>query len=484
MSEHELWNELGNLYFMSGARPQAVHAYHRSIQMDQNYGRPYSNLALMYAQDGESALAVRLFQKSLELLTEDREKAISWNRLGNLYRQARSYDQALIAFQRADDLDPECKEGREAMGQLLYATSDLTILERAHRIRESADESLEPTAAGADSALANLGWGDFEWEVPDPGVPDGEEPGSVEAAWMTPWVEPQLDQATEDSMPRPSDEGEHSFEQAAEEQDEDVVDVTKKYTLSFPPPPINGRGQREEAPQRSNQAVAVEVLQRPLPIVTPALPPELKPVELVRDSGAGESSIAASTSAAGNNPGSETELARLKRMVQINPRNAVAWDSLGSLHKSAGRFRDAILAFQQAISIDAGRADYHHHLGLVYAIDGQSENAMHSFQKVLDLAPDHSLAHATLGGYYRKMGLDELAQKHIGKAMRNIYDSESEYNRACLKAICGDVDEAIALLRIALANRQTYAEWVIHDPDLDFIRDDPRFKQLVSDFAR
>jgi tetratricopeptide (TPR) repeat protein len=107
-----------------------------------------------------------------------------------------------------------------------------------------------------------------------------------------------------------------------------------------------------------------------------------------------------------------------------------------------------------------------------------------SFQKVLELAPDHSLAHATLGGYYRKMGLDELAQKHLGKAMRNIYDSESEYNRACFEAIRGNVDQALELLRIALASKQTYAEWVLHDPDLDFIRDDPRFRKLVAEYRR
>ena len=38
MSEHELWNELGNLYFMSGAYDQAIHAYQRSIQLDAGFG--------------------------------------------------------------------------------------------------------------------------------------------------------------------------------------------------------------------------------------------------------------------------------------------------------------------------------------------------------------------------------------------------------------------------------------------------------------
>ena len=53
MSEHELWNELGNLYFLGGQYQQAVHAYRRSIQLDRNFGRPYSNLALTYVQQGK-----------------------------------------------------------------------------------------------------------------------------------------------------------------------------------------------------------------------------------------------------------------------------------------------------------------------------------------------------------------------------------------------------------------------------------------------
>ena len=179
----------------------------------------------------------------------------------------------------------------------------------------------------------------------------------------------------------------------------------------------------------------------------------------------------------------EVQIAKYKRVVQINERNAAAWDALGTLYKSAGLYKEAILAHQQAISIDPARASYHHHLGLDFAGAERDEDAISAFQKVIEIDPDHYLAHATLGGYYRKLGLEELAQKHIGKAMRNIYDNESEYNRACLEAISGNVEKAIDLLHIALDKKQTYLEWVIHDPDLDFIRDDSRFKALISSYA-
>ncbi|MGE5073292.1 MAG: tetratricopeptide repeat protein, partial [Anaerolineae bacterium] len=180
----------------------------------------------------------------------------------------------------------------------------------------------------------------------------------------------------------------------------------------------------------------------------------------------------------------EMGIAKFRRVVQVNPRNAHAWDALGTLYKSAGLYKDAILAYQQAISNDSSRSLYYHHLGLVYACEGRDEDAIGAFQRVIEIDPEYSLAHATLGGYYRKLGLEELAQKHIGKAMKSIFDSENEYNKACLEAICGNTAHAIELLGVALKNKQTYVDWILRDPDLDFIRQDPRFKQLISDYTR
>src|SRR5512142_3392959 len=104
MSEHELWNELGNLYFMSGSYNQAAHAYQRSIQSDTEFGRPYSNLALTYVQQGKYYEAIDLYRRSIELLADNQEKAISVNRLGNVYRHLKDYSKSVVAFQEAYEL--------------------------------------------------------------------------------------------------------------------------------------------------------------------------------------------------------------------------------------------------------------------------------------------------------------------------------------------------------------------------------------------
>jgi len=58
---------------------------------------------------------------------------------------------------------------------------------------------------------------------------------------------------------------------------------------------------------------------------------------------------------------------------------------------------------------------------------------------------------------------------------------ESEYNRACFEAICGNVEEALALLKVALEKKQASLEWARGDPDFASIREDARFRALVGE---
>ena len=102
-----VWNELGNIYFNTGTYDDAIVAYSKAIQLDRCFAWPYSNLALTYVQKGRFTEAILLYQRSIELFTSEKDKAISWNRLGNVYRRLNNYDSAIAAYQRADELDPE-----------------------------------------------------------------------------------------------------------------------------------------------------------------------------------------------------------------------------------------------------------------------------------------------------------------------------------------------------------------------------------------
>jgi tetratricopeptide (TPR) repeat protein len=102
-----VWNELGNVYFNSGNYDDAISSYGKAIELDRQFAWPYSNLALAYVQKSRFAEAVLLYQRSIELFTNDKDKAITWNRLGNVYRRQGDYYNAIAAYQTADELDPD-----------------------------------------------------------------------------------------------------------------------------------------------------------------------------------------------------------------------------------------------------------------------------------------------------------------------------------------------------------------------------------------
>ncbi len=697
MSEHELWNELGNLYFMGGAYNQAVHAYERSIQSDTSFGRPYSNLALTYVQQGKYEEAIELYRRSIELLAEDKERAISWNRLGAVYRHHKDYSKAVIAFQEADLLDPRSADDFPATSEVhpkptqepssvlqepapqpihedvaaqaaAEGIAEEPVAEAATEpIMELVDQSLlapaevlldqslevpveellepraeapaeelpeEPAEAPDEEPIAELDLAallplvelpepepqpepeaapliaELERDEPEPvieweplpaeldTVPEATEPDLDEvelwaideerilsatssqplaslasddptASW-TP-ADPSQFQQDLSQMPETGslttwgdgdfDDDFEFFPAVGTDADQELPDPDAEKIATWIPlpeeapvnldevwvPPFVEQEEAEaELPLEWNEAPAyqainsvdygpsvspapstpdpIEYLQRSqllparaaatqqawdqldvdviveerpssdLALGTQESPKPVEPptvAQMLEQEPAHALSLNAQPPALPDSERDEEEMreiemgiAKFRRVVQVNPRNSHAWDALGTLYKSAGLYKDAILAYQQAISNDSSKSLYYHHLGLVYACEGRDEDAIDAFQHVLEIDPDYSLAHATLGGYYRKMGLEELAQKHIGKAMKSIFDSENEYNRACLEAICGNADQAIELLGVALKNKQTYVDWILRDPDLDFIRQDPRFKQLISDYTR
>ena len=103
----QVWNELGNVYFNSGAYDDAILAYRQALELDSKFAWAYSNLALTYVQKERFDEAILLYKRSIELFKNGKDKATTWNRLGNLYRRQQDYDNAILAYQTADELDPD-----------------------------------------------------------------------------------------------------------------------------------------------------------------------------------------------------------------------------------------------------------------------------------------------------------------------------------------------------------------------------------------
>lgn len=103
------WNELGNIYLKIGSNDKAINSFNKAIELDPYFGWAYSNLALAYNHSKKFKESIPLYGKSIELLDTDKGKAISYNRLGDVYRHLNDQDNAMKAYQMASDLDGNTK---------------------------------------------------------------------------------------------------------------------------------------------------------------------------------------------------------------------------------------------------------------------------------------------------------------------------------------------------------------------------------------
>ena len=148
----------------------------------------------------------------------------------------------------------------------------------------------------------------------------------------------------------------------------------------------------------------------------------------------------------------------------------------------------AALPLYQQIGDRLGEANSIKELGDIHRILSEFEQARRQYEAALTLYQQTSNktgeAASRLGliACYRNLGLTAEAKQQIELARESVAN-DSLYNRACFAALCGEVDEALTLLRSALEKREVNLEWARKDPDFDWIRDDPRFEQLLAEIA-
>lgn len=536
----QLWNEQGNVYLNAGAYDEAINAYRKAIELDHRFGLPYGNLALAYSHKGKHTEAIPLYQKSIELFSSNRDKASAWHRLGNTYQQLQDYDNAIAAYQRAVELDPDNDTFKKDLdgihNQILYRNDQ--------DIRRNGSGYVDAAAVTYKNVTEINSQNDYghailsyqravELVVLDPhnasfrndpngyrhalgylGETDAADNGEAR-------IEDQSDVALNPGNGFAwIDLGELHYDMGNSPEaiatTKEAVTTADQSAGELFPDPVNHRFPVEQFPREApcghapeSQACPQVLREEPLDgesvIHWDQVQVGKDPDEIQNSTEAVEVFVAQDNEAASaaviryteqspdsasfqNDPGDEhvdlnqnaEAIAAYKKVTEINPKNARAWHTLGNLYRTSGRYREAAAAYEQAVALDPDREVFHYHLGLVHAAQRNYTDAIRAFQKVVELNPGYNLAHCTLAGYYRRLGQESEARKHIAIALPTMKD-ETEYNRACFEVIRGDVDQALVLLREALEKKQTSIDWVRRDPDFEFIHDDPRFKALVGE---
>jgi tetratricopeptide (TPR) repeat protein len=150
----------------------------------------------------------------------------------------------------------------------------------------------------------------------------------------------------------------------------------------------------------------------------------------------------------------EAEDTRLERASQVNPDDYQSPAMLGMVYSGLGREEESMAA---------------------------NRRAMLAAEKHLELHPDDA----------RALYLGAAALCHLGERSRSLdwarralaidpEDCGILYNIACVYALQGKTEEAINCLEKAMVHAQWYKRWIQHDPDLNSLREHPRFQALLQ----
>lgn len=172
-------------------------------------------------------------------------------------------------------------------------------------------------------------------------------------------------------------------------------------------------------------------------------------------------------------------LTLLQQATALDPANAFAESWLSILYLHGRRDDDAIAACQREIVLHDAHSP-HRILGLIYDAKGQTVDAIAELEKAITLDATDYEAQAALAKLYRSVGRHEEAEEKLALAHDLAQADHAEYGQACVAAVSGDGDRALALLEVALAKRLVQPGWVRIDPEFAFMQDEPRFQALIT----
>ncbi|MCX7770247.1 MAG: tetratricopeptide repeat protein [Proteobacteria bacterium] len=82
----------------------------------------------------------------------------------------------------------------------------------------------------------------------------------------------------------------------------------------------------------------------------------------------------------------------LKALLKEHPESLNGWIQLGNYSMDAGLFKDAINAYEKALSIDPNNVDVRVDLGTCYRETGNPKRAIEEYNRALKIKPDHANA--------------------------------------------------------------------------------------------
>lgn len=120
-------------------------------------------------------------------------------------------------------------------------------------------------------------------------------------------------------------------------------------------------------------------------------------------------------------------------------------------------------------------------LAEIHRDDGDLEAAASTYEEAVSAGRNDGRTWYGLGRARHELGAHEAAlaaYERVAEASR--YRPAALYNAACIHALEGRLDESLAGLHRAVEAGFRAASWMERDPDLEALRGDPRFQEIVA----
>jgi tetratricopeptide (TPR) repeat protein len=108
----------------------------------------------------------------------------------------------------------------------------------------------------------------------------------------------------------------------------------------------------------------------------------------------------------------EDAVAAYRRVVELDPTYAAAWNNLGLLLHRLGRYAEARRAYETALAQDPRLAEAAYNLGALDEDLGDAAAAIRHYRRALELQPDYADAHFNLASALAREGRNAEALVH------------------------------------------------------------------------
>lgn len=181
----------------------------------------------------------------------------------------------------------------------------------------------------------------------------------------------------------------------------------------------------------------------------------------------------------------KSAISTMDEYVKKRPDRSYSYRERAMVKMYNKQYEDALEDLDLAVTLAPKSMRCYYCRARIYDMLGKKDKAEADYKKVLELDPERNRSSET---YYTLalLGKKDEAEKVMSEFYKDDQDLEEKsnvyYNKACFYSLVGKTDEAIENLKKSLENGWRDFSHIGYDPDLENIRELPKFKELIKEY--